>query len=139
MLGFLQRIIPDGLKRAIALKVARWAAGVVSGILLGVLVNKLHLAPDVAAKISADLQEFIIDGGTAAILGGMALIFSVKDAKKVDAQVKQASVSALPAGTVVQLPSGDQVTVGQPSPAQSSMEERAETAALNKAETGRAP
>lgn len=141
MWSIIERLFPTSLQQRIAAKAARWVGTLVAGFLAAFLVKHLGVSLDVANLIGGDVNQVIIDGGTAAILGAITLAFSVKDAKKSDADIKQAAASPLPIGTIVAVPGEKTIVVGKPSLAVNEATEAADTgpatAALNNAELAR--
>lgn len=84
----------DGLKQAIAAKAARWAGTLAGGAVFGFLLSHTQImswVTQACASIGSKqtMEEFA--GGAAVAL--LPLIYSIMDAKNVDAKVKAAAIT----------------------------------------------
>ena len=93
MLNLLRSLIPNDYARALVLKGLRWAGAAAAGALVPILIAHGVSQAD-AATIGGAIAALILGGGSA--------IFSVVDANKVDAQVKdtQAATAATVASAI---------------------------------------
>jgi hypothetical protein len=84
----------DGLQRALALKAARWAGTLAGGAIFGFLLSHTQIMAWVTQACSSlsskdTLEDFA--GGVAVAL--LPLVYSILDAKNVDAKVKAAAIT----------------------------------------------
>lgn len=95
----LMALVPDGFKRAIAAKAARWVGTLAGGAVFGFLLSHSQvtawLNQACASMSSADaLKEFA--GGAAVAL--LALFSSIKDAKSVNGKIATAAAAGYDKG-----------------------------------------
>lgn len=95
----LNRLIPNGFKRAIVGKVARWVGTLAGGAIASYFATHSQVLDFVnqacASLNSADAMKAVFGGGAVALL---SLIYSLKDAKNVDGKMAVATSTAFDAG-----------------------------------------
>jgi len=146
MNGMLKWFLDSGLMQAQVSKAIKWAATVTAG---AVMTMMLHLLQSHGFDVSGDLQNHItaVGSGVAGLVTAvLTLLWSLKDAKRVDVAIKASAIAGEPVSTsqakaitkgqAITLPSGKTVVFGKPSPAgQTDPQERSETSALNRSQS----
>lgn len=91
--------IPDGLKRAIATKVARWLGTLAAGSIAGFILSHSQLLAVLnQACASLNSEDAMKAFGGALAVAGLALASSLKDAKTVNGKMAVASSASFDAG-----------------------------------------